>query len=109
MIHDLGSYPTHKAQIVSLHLQGLNTQEIGRLTYHTPECVDRYLGDFERVLLLYRKLGKARSINKISFYSGLSIALVKQHYAIIKEHPELLKDLDDNQEIQELEEPAPSS
>jgi hypothetical protein len=109
VIHDLGSYPTHKAQIVSLHLQGLNTQEIGRLTYHAPECVDRYLDDFERVLLLYRKLGKARSINTISFYSGLSVALVKQYYAIIKEHPELLKDLDDSQESQELEERASAS
>jgi Protein of unknown function (DUF1670) len=103
VIHDLGSYPTHKAQIVSLHLQGLNTQEIGRLTYHAPECVDRYLDDFERVLILYRKLGKGRSINKISFYSGLSIALVKQYYAIIKEHPELLRDLDDSPNCQELE------
>jgi hypothetical protein len=92
VIHDLGSYPTHKAQIISLHLQGLNTQEIGRLTYHAPQCVDRYLDDFERVLLLYRRLGKSRSMNKISFYSGLSIALVKQYYAIIKEHPELLHD-----------------
>jgi hypothetical protein len=92
VIHDLGSYPTHKAQIISLHLQGLNTQEIGRLTYHAPECVDRYIDDFQRVLLLYRRLGKARSINTICLYSGLSVALVKQYYAIIKEHPEVLQD-----------------
>lgn len=109
VIHDLGSYPTHKAQIVSLHLQGLNTQEIGRLTYHAPECVDRYLDDFERVLLLYKKLGKARSIQKISFYSGLSVALVKQYYAIIKVHPELLSESDDCPESQELEAPASPS
>ena len=99
VIHDLGSYPSHKGQIITLHLQGLNTQEIGRLTYHAPECVDRYIDDFERVLLLYRRLGKARSINTICLYSGLSVALVKQYYAIIKEHPEVL---------QEELEPAPS-
>jgi len=91
-LHDLGSYPSHKAQIITLHLQGLNTQEIGRLTYHAPQCVDRYIDDFQRVLLLYRKLGPGRSINKIAFYTGLSVALVKQYYAIIKEHPDLLEE-----------------
>ncbi len=90
-IHDLGSRPTHKAKIIDMHLQGLNTQEIGRLTYHAPECVDRYIDDFERLLLLYRKLGKARSINKMAFYSGLSVGLVKQYVALIKDHPECLK------------------
>ena len=70
-IHDLGSRPTHKAKIVAMHLQGLSTQEIGRLTHHAPECVDRYIDDFERVFMLYQRLGKGRSINKISFYTGL--------------------------------------
>jgi len=91
-IHDLGSFPSHKAKIVSLHLQGLSTQEIGRLTFHAPECVDRYIDDFERVLILYKRLGKARSINKIAFYTGLSTNLVRQYYAIIKEHKDVLID-----------------
>jgi hypothetical protein len=89
-IHDLGSRPTHKAKIVSLHLQGLNTLEIGRITHHASECVDRYIDDFERILTLYRRLGKGRSLNRIAFYTGLSQGLVKQYIAIIKEHPELL-------------------
>lgn len=90
-IHDLGSFPTHKAKIVALHLQGMNTQEIGRLTHHAPECVDRYLDDFERVLMLYRKLGKGRSVNKIAFYTGLSHGLVEQYLSIIKEHRDTLR------------------
>jgi hypothetical protein len=90
-IHDLGSLPTHKAQIIALHLQGLNTQEIGRLTHHAPACVDRYLDDFERLLLLYRKLGSGRSINRLAFYTGLSEGLVEQYVKIIKEHKETLQ------------------
>lgn len=90
-IHDLGSTPTHKAQIVALHLQGLNSLEIGRVTHHAPACVDRYLDDFERVLTLYRRLGQGRSVNKIAFYAGLSEGLVKQYLEIIKEHHEILQ------------------
>ena len=89
-IHDLGSRPTHKAKIIQLHLQGLNTQEVGRLTYHAPECVDRYVDDFERVLMLYRRLGAGRSAQRIAFYSGLSEGLVRQYIAIIKDHAHIL-------------------
>ena len=91
-IHDLGSRPTHKVKIINLYLQGLNSTEIGRLTQHVPECVDRYVDDFERVFMLYRKLGKGRSIPTMSFYTGLSEGLVKQYVAIIKDHPELLEE-----------------
>jgi hypothetical protein len=99
-IHDLGSRPTHKVQIISLYLQGLNSTEIGRATRHVPECVDRYVDDFERVLMLYRKLGKGRSIPKMAFYTGLSEGLVSQYVAIIKDHPELLdeENADDERE-----------
>jgi hypothetical protein len=91
VIHDLGSHPTHKAKIIDLHLQGLSTLEISRLTYHAPPCVDRYIDDFERILILYKQLGKGRSLNKIAFYSGLSLGLVKQYIALIKAHPEVLE------------------
>lgn len=90
-IHDLGSRPSHKARIIDLHLQGLNTQEIGRLTYHAPQCVDRYIDDFERVLMLYRRLGRGRSVKRIAFYTGLSVGLVEQYVALIKQHPEVLQ------------------
>jgi hypothetical protein len=91
-IHDLGSRPTHKVQIINLYLQGLNSTEIGKATRHVPECVDRYVDDFERVLMLYRKLGKGRSIGAMAFYTGLSEGLVRQYVAIIKEHTELLEE-----------------
>lgn len=92
-IHDLGSRPTHKAKIIDLHLQGFSTLDISRMTFHAPPCVDRYIDDFERVLILYKQLGKGRSIYKMAFYSGLSEALVKQYVALIKQHPELLEKL----------------
>lgn len=97
-IHDLGSRPTHKVQIINLYLQGLNSTEIGRATRHVPECVDRYVDDFERVLMLYRKLGKARSIPQMAFYTGLSEGLVREYVVIIKEHPELLDEEKDGDE-----------
>jgi hypothetical protein len=90
-IHDLGSFPTHKAKIIALHLEGINTQEIGRVTNHAPECVDRTIDDFQRVFMLYRKLGTGRSENRIAFYTGLSQGLVEQTIAIIKEHRETLR------------------
>jgi hypothetical protein len=90
-IHDLGSFPTHKAKIIALHLEGINTQDIGRVTNHAPECVDRYIDDFQRVFMLYRKLGTGRSVNRIAFYTGLSHGLVEQYIAIIKEHRETLR------------------
>ncbi len=97
-IHDLGSRPTHKVQIINLYLQGLNSTEIGRATRHVPECVDRYVDDFERVLMLYRKLGKARSIPKMAFYTNMSEGLVREYVAIIKEHSELLEEEKDGDE-----------
>jgi Protein of unknown function (DUF1670) len=52
---DMGSYPTHKAIIVRLYLQGLTTPAIAARTYHSKEAVDRYLRGFERVRLLAAK------------------------------------------------------
>lgn len=39
---DMGRTLTHK-KIVEMSLQGLTTQEIARLIYHTPVAMDNYL------------------------------------------------------------------
>jgi hypothetical protein len=48
-VEDMGCFPTHKAAIIRLYLQGLLTPDIARATYHSKEAVDRYIRGFERV------------------------------------------------------------
>lgn len=51
-IHDLSGHITHKREIVTLYLRGLDTPRIARKTRHAKESVDRYIRDFETVRLL---------------------------------------------------------
>jgi HrpA-like RNA helicase len=81
-IHDLGTTFTHKRQIMDLHLEGYFTSEIARKTSHDPSCVDRYIDDFQRVLML--KLD-GQPVNKICFYTGLGKRLVNQYLEYIEE------------------------
>ena len=54
-VADMGSWPTHKAAIIRLYLEGLTTPEIASRTYHSKKPVDRYIEGFERVRLLDAK------------------------------------------------------
>ena len=82
-IHDMGMTFSHKRLIVELHLKGLLTSEIARISNHDPVNVDRYIDDFERV---YEFAKEEAPIYKISFYTGMSENLVKEYLNIIKEH-----------------------
>ena len=82
-IHDMGMTFSHKRLIIELHLKGLFTSEIARITHHHPENVDRYIDDFERVLEFARE---KTPIFKICFYTGMSERLVKEYLKIVKEH-----------------------
>lgn len=81
-LHDMGTTFTHKKQIIDLYLQGYFTSEIARLTNHDPVNVDRYIDDFQRVLLLAQD---GQPLNKICFYTGLSKGLVTQYLEFIRE------------------------
>lgn len=52
-ILDAGSAMTHKEIIINLYLDGYFSKDIARITRHSPEAVDRYIDDFERILILY--------------------------------------------------------
>jgi hypothetical protein len=54
-VADMGSWPTHKAAIIRLYLDGLTTPEIASRTYHSKRSVDRSIEGFERVRLLDAK------------------------------------------------------
>jgi len=81
-IHDMGGTITHKKIIINYHLRGYLTSEIAKLTNHRPENVDRYIDDFERVLLCVKD---GMEIRRIMFYTGLSEHLIKEYIEIIKE------------------------
>lgn len=50
-IHDAGTKLTHKTIVIQMHLSGMECKQIARETFHTEEAVDRYIDDFERVLI----------------------------------------------------------
>ena len=82
-VHDMGMTFSHKRMIVELHLKGLFTSEIARISDHDPQNVDRYIDDFERVLEFARE---DAAIYKIAFFTGMSERLIKEYMEIIKEH-----------------------
>lgn len=76
------SYPTHKAAIIRLYLQGLTTPDIAARSYHSKEAVDRYIRGFERVRLLSGKFAR----EELPLLTGMSAGLVDQYLALIQEH-----------------------
>jgi hypothetical protein len=79
---DMGSFPTHKAAIIGLYLQGLLTPDIARRTYHSKEAVDRYIRGFERVRLLAAKFAK----EELPMLTGMSERLIGEYLSLIAQH-----------------------
>ena len=82
-IHDTGMSISHKKEIVGLHLQGFLTSDIARRTSHDPTNVERYIGNFERVLDFAKE---GVSLQKICFYTGLGPRLVREYQSIASHH-----------------------
>jgi Protein of unknown function (DUF1670) len=81
-VADMGSWPTHKAAIVRLYLEGLTTPEIASRTYHSKRSVDRYIEGFERVRLLAAK----HPPEELPLLCAMSPHVVSQYLAILDEH-----------------------
>ena len=81
-VADMGSWPTHKAAIIRLYLEGLTTPEIASRTYHAKKSVDRYIEGFERVRLLRAK----HEPEELPVLTGMSRNVVAQYLAIMEEH-----------------------
>jgi hypothetical protein len=81
-VADMGSWPTHKAAIIRLYLEGLTTPEIASRTYHATKSVDRYIEGFERVRLLDAKHPR----EELPLLTGLAPRVVTQYLAILDEH-----------------------
>ncbi len=81
-VADMGSWPTHKAAIVRLYLEGLTTPEIASRTYHSKRSVDRYIEGFERVRLLAAK----HPPEELPLLCAMAPNVVSQYLAILDEH-----------------------
>jgi hypothetical protein len=87
---DAGNKVTHKALIVRLYLDGKTTAEIARQTYHSEVAVDRYIGTFDQVALLYwyevtrphMRLILGRGLRLIDEYLSLVEAYFKDRNAV---------------------------
>lgn len=79
---DMGSFPTHKAAIIRLYLDGLLTPDIARRTYHSKEAVDRYIRGFERVRLLASKF----ATEELPLLSGMGASLVAEYLRLLAEY-----------------------
>jgi uncharacterized protein DUF1670 len=81
-VMDMGSFPTHKAAVIRLYLQGMLTPDIASRTYHSKEAVDRYIRGFERVRLLASKFSK----EELPLLTGMSELLVEQYLQLLSDH-----------------------
>jgi hypothetical protein len=81
-VADMGCWPTHKAAIIRLYLQGLTTPEIASRTHHSKMSVDRYIQGYERVRLLAAK----HPCEELPLLTGIAPRVVAEYLAIIDEH-----------------------
>jgi len=75
-VKDIGRGASHKAQIVGDWLAGYTFSEIQRRRWHSISSIERYCGDFLRVVRLYT-YGLAVAEIRISI--GLSERLIQEH------------------------------
>lgn len=87
-LQDMGTCITHKtAIVVKAVYEKKDTRLVAQETKHTQEAVDRYLRDFHRVRICYRKTPDQDFICQVT---GMSAHLVKQYIDIIEQHENTL-------------------
>lgn len=82
VVHDIGRSVTHKLKIIRMHVANYSTRDIARATSHAPSSVDRYIRDFQRVKMLYKKKMPPA---EIAYITSLSESLVSEYIKIVKE------------------------
>jgi hypothetical protein len=86
-VHDMGPAVTHKREVVRRWLRHQSPVRIARDTKHSQASVDRYIGDYQRVRLLARKV----PLEEIPALTGLSAAVVEQYLELMEHYePDLL-------------------
>lgn len=79
-LHDVGTGVTHKRIICrKRYLEGKESEQVARETYHSIEAVDRYLGQFDRVRHCRRE---GMTPHRTAYMLSCSLALVRQYLRI---------------------------
>jgi hypothetical protein len=76
VVEDIGPSVSHKEQVLQLYFAGMLPARIGARTGHSLGSVERYLGDFARVVQLQRQDVPAEGIARIT---GLTLRLVSRY------------------------------
>lgn len=82
-VADIGPGSTHKARVIELYFRGLHPQQIASYTAHALSSVERYLGDFARVLELSERGYPRASIIRIT---ALSPRTVREYLALHEQY-----------------------
>lgn len=72
-VADIGPGSTHKARVIELYFRGLQPAQIGSFTAHALSSVERYLGDFGRVVELVERGYPQPAIVRITALSPRTI------------------------------------
>jgi hypothetical protein len=81
--HEMGRGQTHKTQILELYLSGHLFSDIERRTRHSETAIKRYIQDFARVVLLYKK---GFTLDQIRISTGFSHRLIGEYLKLLKAH-----------------------
>lgn len=83
-LQDMGTCITHKTSIVAKAVyEKMSPLQVAKETRHTPQAVDRYLRDFNRVRTCYQKQPDIEFICQVT---GMSNYLVSQYVEIIEKN-----------------------
>jgi len=83
VVHNIGRGQTHKAKIIGMYLDGRTYSEIRVKLKHSVGSIKRYLEDFSKVLLCYKR--RIYTKREISQLTGLSENLSGQYLELIRE------------------------
>ena len=81
--HDMGRGSTHKSQILELYLSGYMFSDIEKRTHHSETAVKRYIQDFTKIVLLYKK---KFSIDQIRISTGFSNRLIGEYIILYNKY-----------------------
>jgi hypothetical protein len=97
-VHDVGRSVTHKAEVVRRWLRCESPAQIARRLNHSQDAVDRYLADFHKVRLLAPKV----PISDLPTLTGLSVSLVNEYIALLRQYDSKLAFYSENSQYHSL-------
>lgn len=84
VLHDMGSSISHKYQIVYKYVvEKKDPVKIARETNHSPNAVDRYLKDFNRIKTL---INENKDIDYMNLVTNIAKPVIKQYQQLINDY-----------------------